>query len=98
MADTLVSARVPAAKKEAAASMLKELGATTSELINTAFDYVIERKSLPRPQAARRPSMASYRRFLEGSTLAVDWGEGAPDGDYAQILAAGKAADYESLA
>ena len=42
MEDILVSSRISRAKKEAGVGVLKELGVTTSDLINSAFDFVIE--------------------------------------------------------
>ena len=42
----LVSARVPQAKKDASKGVLASLGANTSDLINSAFDYLLERREL----------------------------------------------------
>ena len=39
----LVSARVPQAKKDASKGVLASLGANTSDLINSAFDYLLGR-------------------------------------------------------
>lgn len=47
MDSTLVSARVPRAKKEAGKAVLDDLGATVSDLINGAFDHLLEKKELP---------------------------------------------------
>ena len=99
MGNSLVSARVSVAKREAARGPLAALGATTSDLINSAFDYLLATKELPRPQdAAARPSRADFARFLDASSLDVDWGTDAADGDYRSLIATGKRSDYESLA
>lgn len=44
----LVSARVPQAKKDASKGVLASLGVNTSDLINSAFDYLLERRSCRR--------------------------------------------------
>jgi len=44
MGNSLVSARVSVAKREAAQGPLAALGATTSDLINSAFDYLLATK------------------------------------------------------
>ena len=99
MEDTLVSSRISQAKKEAGVGVLKELGATTSDLINSAFDYVIETHQLPgaapKTQKGKRRS-AALANFIAESTLAVDWGNDTRS--YKDILRERKVADYESLA
>jgi hypothetical protein len=100
MEGTLVSARVSKAKKDACTSVLESLGASTTELINCAFDYVLENKALPsvadgRPQSTK-DSISGFQDFVGCSTMAIDW-SCAPT-DYKEIIRAGKAADYESIA
>lgn len=97
MADVLVSARVTQAKKDAAKSVLTSLGSTTSDLINSAFDYVLEKKELPQATVAQRPSKTEFERYLEESTLPIDWGDDAPDGNYRKLLRERKGSAYESL-
>ena len=98
MADVLVSARVAQAKKDAAKGILASLGSTTSDLINSAFDYLLEEKALPQTRDPQRPSKADFERYLEESTLPVDWGADVPDGDYRRLVRQGKQGAYESLA
>ncbi|WP_296010781.1 type II toxin-antitoxin system RelB/DinJ family antitoxin [uncultured Adlercreutzia sp.] len=96
--DVLVSARIAQGKKDATKSVLAALGATTSDLINSAFDYVLEKRALPGATAQGRPTMDEFVTFVAGSSLAVDWGGNAPDGDYRTLLREGKREAYESLA
>ncbi len=98
MDSTLVSARVPRAKKDAGVGVLASLGATTSDLINCAFDYVLSHHELPTASAPDRRSQADFARFVEESTLPVRWGEDAPEGDYRALIRDRRLADYESLA
>jgi hypothetical protein len=100
MDGTLVSARVSKAKKDAGVSVLDSIGASTTELINCAFDYVLEHKALPGVGAAgslsKEDAISGFGDFVAKSTISVDWA-GAPC-DYKEIIREGKAADYESLA
>ena len=52
--DPVVTARVPEGVRDRGVEVLKDIGSTTSELINAAFDYVIQAKELPRFEQARR--------------------------------------------
>ena len=94
----LVSARVPQAKKDASKGVLASLGANTSDLINSAFDYLLERRELPTTAPASRPSREELDAFLAASTLDVDWRGEAPDGDYRSLVRDGKRGRHESLA
>ena len=98
MSDVLVSARITEAKKSAAKDILSSMGATTSDLINTAFDYLLETKELPRTKNADRPTRAAFEQFVAESTLPIEWGPDAPDGDYRKLLRQEKRNAYESLA
>ena len=98
MDDTMVSARVPRAKKETVAALLAAMGSSASELINSAYDYVLAENALPRARADAPATGADFARFVEGSTLAVDWGQAVPDGDYRSFMREKRRADYESLA
>lgn len=73
----LVSARVPQAKKDASKGVLASLGVNTSDLINSAFDYLLERRELPTTAPSSRPSREELDAFLAASTLDVDWRRGA---------------------
>ncbi len=46
--DAIVSARVPVAVKERGNAVLKELGATPSQLINSAYEFVLAERQLPK--------------------------------------------------
>ena len=96
MDNTLVSARVPRAKKDAGVGVLASLG--ESDLINCAFDYVLSHRELPTALAPSRQSQADFARFVEESTLPIPWGEDAPEGDYRALIRDRRLADYESLA
>ena len=47
MADAMVTARVPRAKKEAGNRILEKLGTNASQAINDLYDYVLENEALP---------------------------------------------------
>lgn len=96
MDNTLVSARIPRAKKERGGSVLASMGATISDLINSAFDYVIETNELPNAKEATNIS-GDFSSFVEATTLNIDWPAGF-DGDYKALMANMRIEDYESLA
>lgn len=99
MESTLVNARIPRAKKEAAAGLLRSLGATTSELINGAYDYLIENGRLPSGRISEaRHDEAEFAAFVSESTLQINWDVEAEAPDHKALIRAGKRADYESLA
>ena len=98
MESALVSARVPHAKKEAASALLESLGSTTSELINSAFEYLIENRSLPASKADVLRDEHAFASFVNEATLEIDWGPNAEFVDYKAIIREGKRAEYESLA
>lgn len=97
MESALVNARVPRAKKEAGASILESVGATTSELINSAYDYLLEHKELPTANNAPR-NRASFADFATESTLNIDWGKHPEAFDYKRFMSEQRRNDYESLA
>ena len=99
MESTVVNARVPVAKRDAAKSLLESMGKTTSDLINSAFDFLLVEGTLPIASgASANPArdMADFRNFAACSTLAVDWGEDA-SADYKELLAQALERDYERL-
>lgn len=57
----MVSARIPDALFDQGCAQLEELGATQTQLIKAAFDYLIEERSLPQPPRKKR---AVARRCL----------------------------------
>lgn len=97
MNTTLVSARVTQAKKEATVRVLDSIGATVSDLINQAFDYVLREHRLPGEDAPAKRDGGSFASFVEDTTFEVPWPASA-DGDYKAMLREGKVHDYESLA
>ena len=50
--DPVITARVPAGVRQRGLEVLREIGSTTSELVNAAFAYVIQERELPKPRAA----------------------------------------------
>lgn len=96
MASDLVSARVPYAKKEAASGVLKSLGATTSDLINDAFNVVLAHKKLPSACVQNAERRTGFDAFVQASTLSIDWSE--PEKSDKDIIRQGRLSDYESLA
>lgn len=98
MDNTLVSARVPKAKKEAAAKALSSEGATMSDLINLAIDDLLENGHLPgRGTVTVDRSKERFEAFVKRSTVDVDWPENTPD-DYRELEREWRLHDYESLA
>ena len=98
MDGTLVSARMSSAKKEAGAAILSSMGATASDLINAAYDYVLATKELPSAIGHERERRRGFESFVSASTIAVDWRDDAPDGDYKSLMRDRRAREYESLA
>ena len=47
MADAMVTARMPQAKKEAGAKVLAQMGSSASQFINNAYDYLIQHGDSP---------------------------------------------------
>ncbi len=110
MADSLISARVPKAKRDAVANVLASLGSSTTELVNRAFDYVLAEKKLPEIKAADDCSANNddFSAFVSRTTFDIPWatdGSVAADttasdsaANYKDIISAGRQADYERLA
>lgn len=100
MADSLISARVPRAKRDAAAGILEALGSNTTELVNRAFDYVLAEKKLPELAAHDRTDdrAADFFAFVNKSTMEVAWDALGAHESYKTLLRKGKQADYERLA
>lgn len=99
--DVLVSARTTPAKKDAVQRKLESKGLSLSQLINSALDFFMEKGELPGATQRVRTERdeAGFARFVQASTLPVDWGAVGDDPtDYKKMLRDGKRADYESLA
>ena len=99
METAISNARVPLAKKEASEPILRELGATTTDLINSAYDFLISEHRLPTapPAATTAARRSDFKEFVDRSTISVNWGADEAK-SYKQLLAEGKVADYEHLA
>ncbi len=96
MKETLVSARIPQAKKEAATREFAARGTNMSEFINRALDAFLASGELPgSPSTSGTRDTAEFSKFVEQSSVAIAWSEGS--GDYKDLLRKGKRADYESL-
>ena len=63
MITKMVSARVPGAVYDQASVLLSELGASTSELINAAFNYLLREKKLPENTA--KESTSTVRKLTK---------------------------------
>lgn len=97
MKETLVSARIPQAKKEAATREFAARGTNMSEFINRALDAFLSTGELPRTSSkADARDTAEFSKFVEQSSVAVAWPEESDD--YKDLVQRGKRADYESLA
>lgn len=57
----MVSARIPDALYSQVSTQLSSLGATTSDLVNAAFEYVLEEHALP---TTRQPENKQEKRTL----------------------------------
>ena len=97
MISTLVSARVPQAKKDAATGILSSLGATVSDLINAAFDYVIAHHEIPRAEKTSLRSPDDFRAFVEATSFSVNWNPDELEMDYKQLMRKRRINDYEFL-
>ena len=102
--ESFVTARVPAEIKEQGNAILREIGATPTELVNSAYAYVMREKRLPVPtkpfptgkRVLSPEQKEKVRRLIEQTTFDVPEEEWAGR-TYKEIIAEGKAADYEAL-
>ncbi|MCI7730506.1 type II toxin-antitoxin system RelB/DinJ family antitoxin [Enorma burkinafasonensis] len=105
----LVSARIAPEIRRQGNEVLAQLGSTPSELIRSAYEYVIAKRQLPgatSDEAGRggdAPDAASLDALVASiaeSTVSVPssaW-DAIVDGDYKGHIAASREADYEALA
>lgn len=63
--DPMVSARVPAELRDQVNADLRAIGSSPTELINRAYEYFLETKTLPKGHSA----MKAGRRRLDSSSL-----------------------------
>ena len=100
MESVLVNARVPVAKRDAAKAVLESMGKTTTDLINSAYDYLLSERQLPGAGLAagsHEERLDDFRCFLDEATCPVDWGERA-DWDYKDLLTEALEEKYGSIA
>lgn len=100
MKSAVVNARIPLAKKEAAARLLEAIGSTPSELINSAYDYLLKFGKLPDASSLNLKAQngRSFEDFVALTTHEVDWDVAGIPLDYKEYVREGKRRDYESLA
>ena len=102
--DPVVTARVPEGIRSRGVDVLKEIGSSTSELVNAAFAYVIQEHKLPKSKdvvskaSLRQVSaqqLAQARSFMEDVCIAVpqQWDRRT----FEDLLEEVRAEQYESL-
>lgn len=108
----IVTARVPAEIRRQGNDILEQLGATPSDLVRAAYDYVIAKEQLPGMEedtvdgsAANRTLSERERQELLESIAQTSfdvpdsaWEAAALDSNYKELIARGRRADYEALA
>ena len=57
----VVTARVPEGVRARGVDVLREIGSSTSELINAAFEYVIKERELPKPRARQEDALQPHK-------------------------------------
>lgn len=87
--DAMVSARISVEKRDRANGLLKRIGATPTQLINTAYDYLLETGHLPtlrkepglRPRVLSQDALQALRQSVEDTTFQVpaEYFEGKTD-------------------
>lgn len=105
--DDVVTSRVPSEIRKQANAILKEIGATQTQLVNAAYAYLLEHRSLPsaglpaQTKPGRRILTPEVRKelteFFAATTQPVpeSYWEGKT---YDQLLEEGRGADYAALA
>ena len=102
--DTVVTARVPTEIKKQGNAVLKRIGSTPTELINSAYEYVISQGSLPTDHVLAHPGprelTPGQRNKLKerGHRMLVKSdGDVLNDRSLKNVLAEMRYADYEAL-
>lgn len=102
--DAIVTARVPVEIKRQGNAILKKIGSTPTELVNSAYRYVLEREELPmdKPQAlsGRRELTPNQKDKLirRGRKMLVKPGGDILNGrSMKEVVAEMRYADYEAL-
>lgn len=100
--DAFVSARIPTEIKLQGNQVLKEIGSTPTQLVNAAYKYVLENRALPtqKDTPVKRElsdeDLLDLAESIRATTFRVpeSFWEGKT---YKEIIAEGRAADYEAL-
>lgn len=61
MNDAIITARMPKAKKEAGNRVLEQLGSSTSQFVNSAYDYLIRHGASPFAAPASNERVSAER-------------------------------------
>ena len=101
----LVSARVPTEIKKQGNIILEKIGSSPTQLVNSAYQYIIDNGKLPSAEQELKPAkrkldaMQINKIKARSLLMALPDSELALDGkDIKEVLAQKRRADYESLA
>lgn len=84
MESTIVNARIPVAKRNAAKPILDSLGKTPSDLINSAYNYLLNCNKLPTTELEikdDKKSFKDFQKFYDETTEKINWGDDAAKSD-----------------
>lgn len=103
--DAMVTARVPVEVKRQGDEVLRKMGSSTTRLVNAAYAFVIETGHLPEAEhagSAAGTSLSESQRaeiisFFERSSSPAPEAFWEDFTTYDELLAEGRAADYEAL-
>lgn len=100
----LVSARVPIEIKKQGNAILKQIDSTPTQLVNSAYQYVIEHGALPQVKPELKPEKRTLSKTQANKLkarqllMSLPGAEQALDNkDFKVTLAEGRRADYESF-
>lgn len=73
--DAMVSARVPVEIKKRGDQKLNEIGSTVTELVNSAYAYLLEHGELPKGKPAKAPDSPQVKTLTgeEARTFKEQW-------------------------
>lgn len=101
---SIVTARVPSEIKRQGNAILKRIGSSPTELINSAYQYVLENEDLPTERAAIKPGRKELspnqkeKLKRRGRKMLVKPGGDLLNGrPLKEVLAEMRYADYEAL-
>lgn len=101
--DAIVTARVPVEIKEQGNALLRAMGATPTQLVNAAYEFLLKEGKLPqaqqKPSARKRKLTTAQRQRVVDSLQAMYIGSPAADaGSFAEQLAAARDERYAHIA